>query len=105
MMLAILLLGLMWSVGVSNLIPCKTLLNISVKCSSFLPHVTLSVLYNKRESKALCTETDSQANLQAGTDSYLYNRQRGLKEDTGRAKRIEILVPLDSERKCFDLLP
>lgn len=49
MMLAILLLGLMWSVGVSNLIPCKTLLNISVKCSSFLPHVTLSVLYNKRE--------------------------------------------------------
>lgn len=40
-MLAIFLLGQLWSVGVSNLIPCKTLLNISVKCSSLLPHVTI----------------------------------------------------------------
>lgn len=48
-MFALRALGL---VGV-NFSPCKTLLQV-VMYSSFLPPVMLSVLFNKRESKAFC---------------------------------------------------
>lgn len=47
-------LGPLCSGGVSDVIPLKTLLKISVKYSSFFPHVILSLLFNKRESKVLC---------------------------------------------------
>lgn len=40
--------------GVSDLIPCKPLLKISVKYPSFLPRVLLSVLFNKYKAEALC---------------------------------------------------
>lgn len=58
-------LFVIWSVQVGDLILCKTLLKISVKSPSFLPHGMLFVLFSKRESKALCKMwTDIQGQTQ-----------------------------------------
>lgn len=73
----------MGSTGVCDLIPCETLLKISVACLSFLPHVTLPVLVNKRQSKVLCetqrdwdTGTGSQDSSDRPRFRLTYHRQR-----------------------------
>lgn len=55
------------SIRVSNLIVYKTLLKISLKCPSFLPHVLFSVLFNEREQSSLL-ETDTYGQTDTGTD-------------------------------------
>jgi hypothetical protein len=71
------------SVGANDLIPCKTLLNISVKIPSSFSHVMLSVLFNKYRAKIFvrdgCTQTDKGTDAQAAcrqADSDSYNRWR-----------------------------
>lgn len=48
-------LGLLIALLVSNLIPCKILLNIPVKYPSFFSHVTHYMIFNWAESKSLCS--------------------------------------------------
>lgn len=82
------------SAGVSDLIPCKTLLESSVKPPSFLQHVMISILVNKFRVKSFIrdrhTDKDTGTGFprQAGPDSESYSRQGrqpslGRKEDVG----------------------
>lgn len=75
-----------WSVGVNDLISCKTLLKVSVKYPPFLLHVMLSALSNRRQqSPLLGIDTDTGTDFKipiSGIQTQTMDRQ-GLQEDTG----------------------
>lgn len=94
MMLAILLLGLLWSVGVSNLIPCKTLLNISVKCSSFLPMWRFLYSTIKERAKPFAQrQIHKPAFRQAEIPTYITDREDGRKTQ-GELRELKSWFPL-----------
>lgn len=91
------------SVGVRNLMPCKTLIKTSVESPSSLPHVMLSDPFSKCRVEPFVKNTHNHTQIQQNTDWESqdslrraqipsYNRQAEMLEDTGRGKKTQIWV-------------
>lgn len=61
--------GQLGSVGVRNLIPCKTLIKTSVAPPSSLPHVMLSDPFSKCRVAPFVKNTQNHTQIQQNTDT------------------------------------
>lgn len=80
------------SVGMGRFIPCETLLEISVKCPSILPHEMPSVLFNKGKRSSLLGTGSGRLSIRLiwQTDyRQLRNHNYAETEGTWRGRRIQ----------------